>query len=53
MIFIDYPGHLVAGLLVAVLATLTVFAFRMGEMRHANDLRRLTAITAVAASGAA
>ncbi len=39
MIFVDYPGHLVAVLLVAVLAALTVFAFRMGEMRHAK-LRR-------------
>lgn len=36
MIFIDYPGHLVAVLLTAVLAALTVFAFRTGEIRHAK-----------------
>ncbi|UCF14463.1 MAG: hypothetical protein JSW59_13700, partial [Phycisphaerales bacterium] len=39
MIFVDYPGHFVAGLLVAVLFALTFLAFRMGEMQNAK-LRR-------------
>ena len=34
MIFVDYPGHLVAGLLVAVFAVLVFLAFRIGELQN-------------------
>lgn len=39
MIFVDYPGHLIAGLLLAVFAVLVFFAFRLGELQNAK-LRR-------------
>ena len=36
MIFVDYPGHLIAALLLAVLAVLVFFAFRLGELQNAK-----------------
>ena len=39
MIFVDYPGHLVAVLLVAVFAALTVLVFRIGKIQNVK-LRR-------------
>ncbi len=36
MIFVDYPGHLVAGLLLAVFAVLVFLAFRLGELQNAK-----------------
>ena len=36
MIFVDYPGHLVAGLLLAVFAVLVLLAFRLGEQQSAK-----------------
>jgi hypothetical protein len=39
MIFVDYPGHLVAGLLVAVFGALTVLAFRIGKIRNTKPRR--------------
>lgn len=39
MIFVDYPGHLVAALLLAAFAGLVFFAFRLGELRN-EKLRR-------------
>ena len=35
MIFVDYPGHIIAGLLLMVSAVLIFFAFRSGEMQKA------------------
>jgi len=35
MIFADYPGHLIAGLLLIVSAVLIFFAFRCGELQKA------------------
>jgi hypothetical protein len=35
MIFADYPGHLIAGLLLIVLAVLIFFAFRCGQLQKA------------------
>lgn len=34
MIFVDYPGHLVAGLLVGAFAVLVFLAFHTGELRN-------------------
>ncbi|MHC4074102.1 MAG: hypothetical protein ACYTGS_19060 [Planctomycetota bacterium] len=34
MILVDYPGDLVASLLLAILAVLVFFAFRSGELRN-------------------
>ena len=39
MILADYPGHLIAGLLLIALAVLVFFAFRCGELK--NPARRL------------
>ncbi len=36
MIFVDYPGHLIAGLLLAVFAALVFFVFRLGELQNAK-----------------
>lgn len=36
MIFVDYPGHFIAGLLLAVFAALVFFAFRLGELQNAK-----------------
>ena len=36
MIFVDYPGHFIAGLLLAVFAALVLLAFRLGEQQNAK-----------------
>jgi len=36
MIFVNYPGHLVAGLLLVIFAVLIVFAFRSRELQKAK-----------------
>jgi len=36
MIFVNYPGHLIAGLLLIIFAVLITFAFRSGEMQKAK-----------------
>ena len=36
MIFADYPGHLIAGLLLIVSAVMMFFAFRSGELQKAS-----------------
>src|SRR4030042_841591 len=36
MIFADYPGHLIAGLLLTVSAVLMFFAFRCGQLQKAT-----------------
>jgi len=36
MIFVNYPGHLIAGLLLIIFAVLITFAFRSGELRKAK-----------------
>jgi len=36
MIFVNYPGHLIAGLLLMMFAVLITFAFRSGELRKAK-----------------
>jgi len=36
MIFVDYPGHIIAGMLLIVFAVLMFFAFRCGEFRKAT-----------------
>jgi hypothetical protein len=40
MIFVDYPGHFVAGLLLAAFAVLIVFAFRSSELLKAKLKRQ-------------
>lgn len=36
MIFVNYPGHLIAGLLLIIFAVLITFAFRSGELQKAK-----------------
>ena len=36
MIFVNYPGHLIAGLLLIIFAVLVIFAFRSGELQKAK-----------------
>jgi hypothetical protein len=36
MILVDYPGHFIAGMLLAVFAVLVFFVFRCGELHKAN-----------------
>jgi hypothetical protein len=36
MILVDYPGHIVAGMLLTVFAVLVFFAFRCGELQKAT-----------------
>jgi hypothetical protein len=36
MILVDYPGHIIAGMLLAVFAVLVFFAFRCGELHKAT-----------------
>jgi hypothetical protein len=36
MIFVDYPGHIIAVMLLAVFAVLVFFAFRCGELQKAT-----------------
>ncbi len=36
MIFVDYPGHFIAGLLLAVFAAMVFFVFRLGELQNAK-----------------
>jgi hypothetical protein len=36
MIFVDYPGHIIAGMLLIVFAVLIFFAFRCGELRKST-----------------
>jgi hypothetical protein len=36
MIFVDYPGHFIAGLLLAVFAALVLLAFRLGGQQNAK-----------------
>ncbi len=36
MIFVDYPGHLIAALLLAVFAVLAFLVFRLGERQNAK-----------------
>ena len=36
MILVDYPGHIIAGMLLAVFAVLVFFAFRSGELQKAT-----------------
>jgi len=36
MIFVDYPGHFIAGLLLAVFGALVFLAFRLGEQQSAK-----------------
>ncbi|HUT46832.1 MAG TPA: hypothetical protein VMX36_11145 [Sedimentisphaerales bacterium] len=36
MILVDYPGHIIAGMLLIVFAVLIFFAFRCGELRKAT-----------------
>ncbi len=37
MIFIDYPGHIIAGMLLTAFAVLVFFAFRCGELQKATQ----------------